>query len=204
MNNDVFEQFTMFNLKPITDDILCWENALSYSVDLPKFIELLDKEVLSYSRISKWENQTKKININSLKESTGLDLLDKQTLYIVNSLSMAFEMCFERYCQLKNINHNEYLLDLNNIVIEKNTDSLPTDIDYKENAQFIITAYINDNYSGGEVSLLNSRVSLKPKEASVIIIPANELKNYKINNVVGTRYISSAIIYKTALEVKGE
>ena len=57
MNNDVFEQFTMFNPKVITNSILCWENALSYSGDLPKFIEILDQEPESYSRISKWENK---------------------------------------------------------------------------------------------------------------------------------------------------
>ena len=203
MNNDVFEQFTMFNLKPITNNILCWENALSYSSDLPKFIEIIDQQPQSYSRISKWENQTKTINMNSLKESTGIDLLDKKTLYVANSLSMSFEMCFERYCESKNIKQNEYFLDLTNITIKK-SNGLPVDTEHKDNAKFFIIAYINDNYDGGEIFLLNENISLKPKQASVIIVPAEELKNYKTKNIVGTRYIASATVYNGVMEAQSE
>jgi len=203
MNNDVFEQFTMFNPKVITNSILCWENALSYSGDLPKFIEILDQEPESYSRISKWENQTKTINMNSLKQSTGTDLLDKKTLYIANSLAMSFEMCFERYCESKNIKQNEYFLDLTSITIKKNND-LPLDLEHKDNAKFFIIAYINDNYDGGEIFLLNEGISLKPKQASVIIVPAQELKNYTTKNIVGTRYIASVIVYNSVMEAQSE
>jgi hypothetical protein len=203
MNNDVFEQFTMFNPKVITNSILCWENALSYSGDLPKFIEILDQEPDSYSRISKWENQTKTINMNSLKQSTGTDLLDKKTLYIANSLAMSFEMCFERYCESKNIKQNEYFLDLTSITIKKSND-LPLDLEHKDNAKFFIIAYINDNYDGGEIFLLNEGISLKPKQASVIIVPAQELKNYTTKNIVGTRYIASVIVYNSVMEAQSE
>jgi hypothetical protein len=203
MNNDVFEQFTMFNPKVITNSILCWENALSYSGDLPKFIEILDQEPDSYSRISKWENQTKTINMNSLKQSTGIDLLDKKTLYIANSLAMSFEMCFERYCESKNIKQNEYSLDLTGITIKKSND-IPLDLEHKDNAKFFIIAYINDNYDGGEIFLLNEGISLKPKQASVIIVPAQELKNYTTNNIVGTRYIAFAIVYNSVMEAQNE
>jgi len=203
MNNDVFEQFTMFNPKVITNSILCWENALSYSGDLPKFIEILDQEPESYSRISKWENQTKTINMNSLKQSTGTDLLDKKTLYIANSLAMSFEMCFERYCESKNIKQNEYFLDLTSITIKKSND-LPLGLEHKDNAKFFIIAYINDNYDGGEIFLLNEGISLKPKQASVIIVPAQELKNYTTKNIVGTRYIASVIVYNSVMEAQSE
>lgn len=192
-NNYKFEQFTMFNFKTITNDIFYWENALSYSNDLPKFIELVDNELESYGRISKWQNGIKKVNINNLKKSTGIDLLDKRTLYIANSITMAFEICFDRYCELKNINKNNYLIDFNNVTIQKNNETLPTDLTNR--FAFYIIAYINDDYKNGEILLLNNDISIKPKAASVLIIPATELNNYKINNVVGIRYIASTIIY---------
>lgn len=203
MNNDVFEQFTMFNPKPITNSILCWENALSYSSDLPKFIELLDQEPYSYARISKWENQTKTISMNRLKESTGVDILDKKTLYVANSLAMSFEMCFERYCESKNIKQNEYFLDLTNITIKK-SNVLPVDIEHKDDPKFFIIAYINDNYDGGEIFLLNEGISLKPKQASVIIVPSQELKNYTTKNIIGTRYIAFATVYNNVMGAQGE
>jgi hypothetical protein len=192
-NNYEFEQFTMFNFKEINNDIFYWDNALSYSNDLPKFIELIDNSLESYDRISKWENGIKKVNINNLKKSTGIDLLDKRTLYISNSITMAFEMCFEKYCELKNINKNEYLIDFNNITIQKNNQTLAIDLNTK--FAFYIISYINDDYQNNEILLLKNNISIKPKAGSVLIIPASELGDYKINDVIGTRYTASTVIY---------
>lgn len=200
-NSGVFEQFTMFNFKQITSDILYWDNALSYSDELTKFIELVDKDEESYSRITKWENEIKTANIDSLKESTGDHLVDKRTLYIMNSLSMAFEMCFKEYCKLKDIDQNKYSLGLNNILIKRNNIDLPIDTN---NVEFVIIAYLNNNYDGGEISLLTHNISLKPKSASVLIVSAKELNNYILDDVTGSRYVASVVVYKNIMEVKGE
>ncbi len=119
-NNTAFEQFTMFNFIPVTNNILYWNNALSYSDLLPNFIEWIDSYENSYNKISKWENNKKSINIDLLKDTTGSDLLDKRILYVVNSFIMAFEICFERYCQQLNINQKDYYLDIKNMIIDKN------------------------------------------------------------------------------------
>lgn len=201
-DNHIFEQFTMFNFKPITNNVLYWENALSYSNELSKFIELVDKEEKSYSRISKWENNSKKVITNKMNDSTGIDLLDKRTLYISNSFAMAFEMCFERYFQSKNVDPKEYYLDLNSFVIKKiSQDSLLlSDYEIKDKVAFCLIAYINDTYIGGNITLLNSPISFKPKAGSVLIIPIEELNNYKVDDVVGTKYVCSAVLYKNRLE----
>lgn len=202
MNDYIFEQFTMFNFKSISNNILYWENALSYPNDLPKFIEWADTMEESYLRIPKWNNSIKNIDIKSLKQSSGIDLLDKRTLYIINSFTMGFEMCFERYCQLKQIDQKQYFLDLNNIIIKKDTEELPKDI--SSNAAFLAITYINDNYENGELLFLPHNISIKPKAGTVLIIPVEELNGYVPNKHDGTKYIAYSIIYKNILEGQNE
>jgi len=203
MNDNVkFEQFTMFNLKQINSNIIYWENALSYSNDIPKFIELIDGEPATYFRISSWQNLTKTINLEGLKQSTGFDLLDKRTLYISNSFTMAFEMCFERYCQRTQLDQSEFTLDLKNIKIKK--DIKDVDFELDNNAVFCAIAYINDFYENGEINLLNNQVSFKPKAGSVLIMPAQEVNTYSVNSYIGERYVASTLIYKNNIGDKNE
>jgi hypothetical protein len=197
-NNKRFSQFSMFNLKLASNDILYWENALSYSNELSKFIEIVDTHKDSYFKISKWENLKKIINIDKIKESTGTDILDKKVLYIVNSFSMGFEMCFDRYCKSKAIDSNQYILDLNNIIIKKNNKNFNIDLEdkVKDNVVFLVIAYINDDYEGGEI-FLNKSLLTKPKAGTVLIIPTTEINNYEVNNnILGTRYIAYTTVYK--------
>lgn len=201
-DNVIFEQFTMFNLKQINSNIIYWENALSYSNDIPKFIELIDSEPATYFRISSWENLTKTINLEGLKQSTGFDLLDKRTLYISNSFTMAFEMCFERYCQQTQLNQSEFILDLKNIKIKKGARDIDLELD--QNAVFCAIAYINDFYENGEINLLNNQVSFKPKAGTVLILPVQEMNSYSVNSYVGTRYVASTLIYKNNISDKNE
>ena len=71
-------------------------------------------------------------------------------------------------------------------------------------ATITFVVQLNDNYDGGEIFLLNEGISLKPKQASVIIVPAQELKNYTTKNIVGTRYIASVIVYNSVMEAQSE
>lgn len=205
-NNIVFEQFTMFNIKPITNNIILWGNALSYSNELSNFIEIVDKEEQSYSRIPKWENESKVIDIENLKQSTGLDILDKRTLYIFNSFTMAFEMCFERYCHQTQKNQNDYYINLNNIAIQKGSkpSNIATDSYDKDNSAFYIIAYVNDTYDGGELYFLENNFLIKPGAGSVLIVPAEYLDKYITKDIFGTRYIASTIVYKRMVNVESE
>lgn len=208
MNKDIaFEQFTMFNFKPLTNNILAWENALSYSNELSNFIELVNSYSKSHNRISEWENDIKKIDKNNLKQSTGSNLLDKRTLYIINSLVMAFEMSFDRYCEQKKIDRDDYLINLNDIIIKKNNESnlinLSKEIvDNYQKYDFLIIAYINDNYEGGEILFPNYGIMLKPKAGSVLVVPIEELSNYSVqDNIKGISHVSYAIVKKKTKEL---
>ena len=64
------------------------------------------------------------------------------------------------------------------------------------NTKFCIIAYLNDNYEGGEILISDKNLSLKPKAATVLIIPFEELVNYKVADFDGLRYICSVVVEK--------
>jgi len=179
-NNAGFKQFHMFDLTMLSNDIWYWENALSFPEYLAGFINDLDNYPESYSRISKWEDwtasndssliygKTKFVNKDQLKISTGSDNIDKRTLYIANSLLMAFEMCADRYLAARNLDKNRYNLNLDRLPIKawNQGQSMGPHFDGQDGNKdlaFSLVAYINDDYEGGEISFPNHNVTIKPK-----------------------------------------
>jgi hypothetical protein len=212
-NNIEFKQFIMFDLKVLGPQIWYWENALSFPEELKVFIDKIDEEPQSYSRISKWENwtasddkeliygKTKNINKSKLKESTGSDMVDKKTLYIANSFLMAFEMCTDRYLEGHKLDKSKYNLNLDNTTIKawNEGQSMGPHFDGQDgNADlaFSLVAYINDDYEGGEISFPNHNVTVKPKAGSMIMFPSQEPYIHEVKPIIsGTRYMSPAHVY---------
>lgn len=212
-NNVEFKQFTMFDLKVLGTDIWYWENALSFPEHLKDFIDKIDEEPDSYSRISKWENwtasddnklvygKTKNIDRSKLKISTGSDILDKKTLYIANSFLMAFQMCTDRYLDSRKLDKNKYDLNLDRITIKawNEGQSMGPHFDGQDgnkNLAFSLVAYINDDYEGGEINFPNHNVTIKPKSGSLIMFPSQEPYIHEVKPIVsGTRYMSPAHVY---------
>jgi hypothetical protein len=212
-NNVEFKQFIMFDLKVLGTDIWYWENALSFPEHLKDFIDKIDQEPESYSRISKWENwtasndsslvygKTKTINASALKKTTGSDMVDKKTLYIANSFSMAFQMCTDRYLESRKLDKNKYNLNLDRITIKawNEGQSMGPHFDGQDGNKdlaFSLVAYINDDYEGGEINFPNHNVTIKPKAGSLIMFPSQEPYIHEVKPIVsGTRYMSPAHVY---------
>jgi hypothetical protein len=212
-NNIEFKQFQMFELRPLANDIWYWENVMSFPEYLVGFINDLDNYPESYPRISKWENwtasndaslvygKTKIIDKASLKKTTGSDSLDKRTLYIANSLHMAFEMCTDRYLGARGLDKSNYNLNLDRITIKawNEGQSMGPHFDGQDGNKdlaFSLVAYINDDYEGGEISFPNHNVSIKPKAGSLIMFPSQEPYIHEVKPITsGTRYMSPAHIY---------
>jgi hypothetical protein len=212
-NNVEFKQFIMFDLKVLGTDIWYWENALSFPEHLKDFIDKIDEEPESYSRISKWENwtasddnklvygKTKNIDRSKLKISTGSDILDKKTLYIANSFLMAFQMCTDRYLDSRKLDKDKYNLNLDRITIKawNEGQSMGPHFDGQDgnkNLAFSLVAYINDDYEGGEINFPNHNVTIKPKAGSLIMFPSQEPYIHEVKPIVsGTRYMSPAHVY---------
>lgn len=212
-NNVEFKQFIMFDLKILGTDIWYWENALSFPEHLKDFIDKIDEEPESYSRISKWENwtasndsslvygKTKTISRSALKTTTGSDIIDKKTLYIANSFLMAFQMCTDRYLDARKLDRNKYNLSLDRIPIKawNEGQSMGPHFDGQDGNKdlaFSLVAYVNDDYEGGEISFPNHNVTIKPKAGSLIMFPSQEPYIHEVKPIVsGTRYMSPAHIY---------
>ena len=212
-NNVEFKQFIMFDLKVLSPDIWYWENALSFPEHLKDFIDKIDEEPESYSRISKWEKwtasndsslvygKTKIINRSKLKTTTGSDMVDKKTLYIANSFLMAFQMCTDRYLDSRKLDKNKYNLNLDRITIKawNKGQSMGPHFDGQDGNKdlaFSLVAYVNDDYEGGEISFPNHNVTIKPKAGSLIMFPSQEPYIHEVKPIVsGTRYMSPAHIY---------
>jgi hypothetical protein len=214
MNNNLeFKQFIMFDLQIPHPDIWYWENALSFPEYLTNFIEKLDANPLSHTRISKWQNwtasddantiygATKTIDMSKIKITTGSDLTDKETLYIANSFAMGFEMCSKMYLEAKNFDKDKYFLDINLIPIKKwnQGQSMGPHFDGQDgntNLAFSLVAYINDDYEGGEISFPNQNVTIKPKSGSMIMFPSQEPFLHEVKPIIsGTRYMSPSHVY---------
>ena len=214
MKNEVqFKQFTMFDLQVLAPDIWYWDNVLSFPEHLKEFIDQIDEHSESYSRISKWENwtasndkdlvygKTKTINRANLKKSTGSDLVDKKTLYIANSFLMAFQMCTDRYLASRNLDKNNYNLNLDSITIKawNEGQSMGPHFDGQDGNKdlaFSLVAYVNDDYEGGEISFPNHNVTVKPKAGSLIMFPSQEPYIHEVKPIIsGTRYMSPAHVY---------
>jgi hypothetical protein len=209
----IFKQFTMFNLQIVEKNIWYWENALSFPEYLKDFIEEIDLEPSSFSRISKWENwtasdnesivygATKNIFSSNLKKSTGSDAIDKKTLYIANSFLMAFEMCSDRYLAGNNLDKNRYNLELNQVPIKKwnQGQSMGPHFDGQDGDStlaFSLVAYVNDDYEGGEIHFPNQNITIKPKAGSLIMFPSQQPYVHEVMPITsGTRYMSPAHVY---------
>jgi len=212
--NVPFKQYVMFDFQPLHPEIHYWENVLSYPEELVGFINSIDEEPASYSRISKWENwtasndeslvygKTKYINKPALKETTGSDSIDKRTLYIANSLIMAFEMCMDRYFEGLGIDKSTHELRIDRIPIKQwyEGQSMGPHFDGQDgNADlaFSLVAYINDDYEGGEIHFPDQNITIKPKAGSLIIFPSQLPYIHEVKPIIsGTRYMSPAHIYK--------
>ena len=214
MQNEIeFKQFVMFDLQVLDPQIWYWENALSYPEHLKQFIEEIDSDPLSYKRISKWENwtasddssfvygATKNIITSNLKDTTGSDSIDKKTLYIGNSFSMAFEMCSERYLSGHGLDKNNYNLPLSKLPIKKWNQGqyMGPHFDGQDGDStlaFSLVAYINDDYEGGEIHFPNQNITLKPKAGSMIMFPSQLPYLHEVKPIIsGTRYMSPAHVY---------
>lgn len=212
-NNVEFKQFQMFDLKMLSNEIWYWENALSFPEYLVGFINDVDEQPESYPRISKWQDwtasndpetiygKTKIINKNNLKVSTGSDAVDKKTLYIANSIMMAFEMCTERYLAARQLDKDKYNLNLDQVTIKawNQGQFMGPHFDGQDGNKdlaFSLVAYINDDYEGGEISFPKHNVTIKPKAGSLIMFPSQEPYIHEVKPITsGTRYMSPAHVY---------
>jgi hypothetical protein len=207
-------QYIMFDLNILNEDIWYWENVISSPKELVDFLEYLDSEEESYIRIPKWQpwessaedkhryGSVKKIIYENFNNSTKNKKIDQQTLYIINSFMMAVEMCYEKYIQGHNLNLNDYFCQSKALVVKK---WLPgKDMGKHFDGQggdttlaFTLVSYLNDDYEGGEISFPNHGITLKPKPGSLIMFPSQMPYIHEVLPIKsGIRYMMVALVIK--------
>lgn len=199
--------YTMFDLKSVQDGIYYFENVISYEVELLDLVNTIDSDEKSYTRIPQWEpwyssndmstmyGQKKFISVSNLKKSTGDDLLDKNTLYIVNSLLMAPEMCAINFCKFNKIDQSEINLDLSHVSLNRYDAGQAMGPHYDgqdgdSNLKYSFVVYLNDDYEGGEIRFPNQNVTIKPKAGSLVMFPSQEPYIHESKPVIsGVKYM---------------
>ena len=209
------DMFHMFDLKVLHNQIFYFKNVLSFPNEMLSHILDLDQNhTASYSRIPQWKDWTASDDINtvygatktimrdSVNKSTGIELADRKTLYIINSLIMAAEMSAQRYFDAQGIDSSQFRIELDQLQIKKwNTgQSMGPHFDgqdgHTELAYSLVT-YLNDDYEGGEIHFKNQNVTLKPAAGSLIMFPSQEPFIHEVLPITsGTRYMSPVSIYK--------
>jgi len=183
--------YTMFDLKIAQDGIYYFENTISYEKELIDILNKIDLDERSYIRIPKWEpwyssndmstmyGQKKFIHVPDLKKSIGDDLLDQHTLYIVNSLLMAPEMCAINFCKFNKIDQSTINLDLSHVSLNRYDSGQGMGPHYDgqdgdSNLKYSFVTYLNDDYDGGEINFPNQNLTIKPKAGSLVMFPSQK------------------------------
>lgn len=183
--------YSMFYLKNTHEGIYYFENVISYEKELVDLINDVDLDPRSVVRIPHWEpwyssndlstmyGQKKFINTSDLKKSTGCDLLDKKTLYIVNSLLMAPELCAINFCKFNKIDQSEINLDLSHVSLNRYDSGQGMGPHYDgqdgdSNLKYSFVTYLNDDYEGGEIHFPNQDFTIKPKAGSLVMFPSQK------------------------------
>ena len=181
----------MFDLKIAQDGIYYFENTISYEKELIDILNKIDLDERSYIRIPKWEpwyssndmstmyGQKKFIHVPDLKKSIGDDLLDQHTLYIVNSLLMAPEMCAINFCKFNKIDQSTINLDLSHVSLNRYDSGQGMGPHYDgqdgdSNLKYSFVTYLNDDYDGGEINFPNQNLTIKPKAGSLVMFPSQK------------------------------
>lgn len=192
--------YTMFDVQFNHKGILYFENVISYPKELVDLIEKLDSDSRSHESIPKWHSwgasddsnfnygDQKFIDTAKRKVDTGDDLLNKQILYVVNSLMMAPEMCAKKFAEIQRYdvtgqaeNHGGVdKLGLDYIKIGKYRTGMgmgphcdaedPTGTG--QNLKYSLVCYLNDDYEGGEIYFKNQDIKIKPKAGSLVFFPS--------------------------------
>jgi hypothetical protein len=208
------KQYIMFDLDKKNDDIWYWENTISCSNELCNFLESIDSVESSHVRIPMWIDWTasndssthygyvKNIFKDSLKNIVEDKLVNGRTRYIINSLLMAVEMCFERYIQGHNLNRDDYILDTHILPIKKwdtgqSMGPHCDNYDGHSNLAFSLVTYLNDSYEGGEINFPNHDITIKPSAGSLVMFPSQEPFVHQVLPIKsGTRYMLTTSVFK--------
>jgi Rps23 Pro-64 3,4-dihydroxylase Tpa1-like proline 4-hydroxylase len=190
INLELLGKCGFVNAKQLEDNIFCIPNFLSED-DLKIFINIIDK--LS-------ENDWEKIN-----KFQDLDWHHK--FYDYNDEQLA-SMVRDKFNALLSFFPNSVVYGLGRILRQRPQDMMNAHVDEtyddfnKLNRDYAVVIYLNDDYSGGELSFVNLDIKIKPDAGSLMIFKTGEkyLHEVKTVNKDKARYCLPAWIFSTPVD----
>jgi hypothetical protein len=183
--------YTMFDIVFNDKGITYFENVISYPKELVELLEKIDEDQNSYDVIPKWSQWgasndpehsyglSKFIFTEKRKSDTGNQMLNKNILYIINSLMMAPEMCAKRIADMQGMKESPNLaLDYIKIGKYSTGKGMGPHCDAEDpngtglNLKYSLVCYLNDDYEGGEIYFKNQDIKIKPKAGSLVFFPS--------------------------------
>lgn len=197
-------------INKLYEKIFYYEDILENSAGLVDSIEKTDKVCNTTTSISSWgpwtasDDQTKNYGLGkSGVFETGrlMDEKDFELYKISSTIKYTAEFAISSYCNLHMIT-KPWLPNFFNIKKYSQGADMGPHVDSNDPTNIehpIISGvmYLNDNYSGGEISFPNQGVSIKPKAGSVIIFPSTEPYTHHPQKIIsGIKYMVPLFWYK--------
>jgi hypothetical protein len=120
--------------------------------------------------------------------------LDQMSDEVIDSLEEVFTVAYEKAKDVYGVPIDIFSKDRFNLIkFEKDFVLHPhADVNSNESLHIASIYYINDEYEGGEISLIDHNIEIKPKPNSLIIFPGNENYTHEVFRILeGERYSSS-------------
>jgi Rps23 Pro-64 3,4-dihydroxylase Tpa1-like proline 4-hydroxylase len=154
----------------------------------------------SYTSVQPWLPWTYgQLHFNDQKFFPEPQMLSSQDYYykemfeITNKMYSALDLAVEHYSTQvypfakANIKNREESI---NLLRYGKTGHLPAHQDQGVSTRVLSSVmYLNDNYAGGEIEFVNSKVKIKPEAGSIIFFPSNFLYVHEVHPITdGYRY----------------
>ena len=189
----------------LESNIYYYKNAIPDSNNIISLLEEIDKNILDDSNmvISKWSKWTASRSerefLFGYRKTVRYDLMNNNILpfntemtNIINTIESSIKTVSEDYSKKNNF----FIGSLAPICISKyiegahmgqHTDSYDND----EKPTISVVAYLNDNYSGGEINFPNQNICIKPLAGSIIVFPSKFPYVHESKAIIsGKKYIS--------------
>lgn len=186
--------------------LVYYKKAIPNSQKIIDIVEDIDKRFMnnehgnSHTGVQAWVPWTyESLFFNTQKffpESKDIDPSDyyaKEMMEVSDLMYSALNRTFDHYSNVvypfagRNIKNREESLHL--LKYEK-SGHLPAHQDQGVSSRVLSSVmYLNDNYEGGEIEFVNSKVKVRPEAGSVIFFPSNFLYIHEVYPITeGSRY----------------
>jgi hypothetical protein len=186
-----------FTKKELAPGIFVYQNVFNNSTKLIEDIEDVfgtswqNGAIISENEneISKIDSKSRDCSVSVISPPSSISSEKNDDLYHLITQSMI--ACYKDYLLLFGINYNELVSDSWQILKYGSGQHFDSHADdgFRFPRTVSITAYLNNNYTGGEIEYKNFKIKYKPEPGDVILFPSNYIYNHKVIPVeTGMRY----------------